>query len=324
MTQPTFSQTDYVGNTIYGSFLSPAFSGDSVAFNKQLVFRMYQRKLLEVAVSRFKWTGLPETVDARFLELTLNVNGLAVIRETEEFPPMAYRAAPRGINNIQDNPTGYLLYQDGLRKIDEVSALEPLVPVWSSLLRYPDLDVINYHAGMVCELMTTFRSNTINMRTPTIFYVSADNKLSAENIQRQIVEGQPFIKAFDDMGRSLQDMIGIVNLGIHETALQRIKASKNEIWRDCLTMLGISNVPTDKKERLVTDEVQGNEGEVERFREISLIPRKLAAEKISKMFDVSCSVEWNGEVGQPRDPMDAMMGDNPDGGDDNGFVHTEA
>ena len=39
---------------------------------------MYKRIMSEMSMNRFSWTGLPDTVDRRYLEATLMYDGLAV------------------------------------------------------------------------------------------------------------------------------------------------------------------------------------------------------------------------------------------------------
>ena len=44
----------------------------------------YYDRLTELAISMFEWSNLPETVDARFLELALFGEGMAVFFKDEE------------------------------------------------------------------------------------------------------------------------------------------------------------------------------------------------------------------------------------------------
>ena len=41
-------------------------------------YQHYYNRLTELAISMFEWTGLPDSVDPRFLELTLFSDGMAV------------------------------------------------------------------------------------------------------------------------------------------------------------------------------------------------------------------------------------------------------
>ena len=46
-------------------------------------FRQYYNRLVELSISMFEWKNLPNTIDPRFLELTLFTDGQAVFFEDE-------------------------------------------------------------------------------------------------------------------------------------------------------------------------------------------------------------------------------------------------
>ena len=78
---------------------------------------------------------------------------------------------------------------------------------------------------------------------------------------------------------------------------------KSEYWNEALTYLGISNVNTTKKERMVTDEVIRNMGGTIASRYSRLEMRRQACEQINKMFglDIWCNYradyrEADGEI----------------------------
>ena len=56
---------------------------DSAVGNK-MSYMTYYAQLLEIAISRFKWINLPDTVDARFLEVVLNTKGFALFFKDED------------------------------------------------------------------------------------------------------------------------------------------------------------------------------------------------------------------------------------------------
>ena len=47
-------------------------------------FRQYYNRLTELSISMFEWKNLPDTVDPRYLELTLFTDGQAVFFKDEE------------------------------------------------------------------------------------------------------------------------------------------------------------------------------------------------------------------------------------------------
>ena len=59
-----------------------------------------------------------------------------------------------------------------------------------------------------------------------------------------------------------------------------------------MTLLGIENANMDKKERLVSDEVNANNQQVIASRNIWLSERKKAIEELNKKFNLNASVEF--------------------------------
>ena len=67
---------------------------------------------------------------------------------------------------------------------------------------------------------------------------------------------------------------------------------KQAILRECMTMLGIENANMDKKERLVSDEVNANNQQVVASRNIWLEERKKAIKLLNEKFGLDASVEF--------------------------------
>ena len=67
---------------------------------------------------------------------------------------------------------------------------------------------------------------------------------------------------------------------------------KQAILRECMTLLGIENANMDKKERLVSDDVNANNQQVIASRNIWLSERKKAIEELNKKFNLNASVEF--------------------------------
>ena len=76
----------------------------------------------------------------------------------------------------------------------------------------------------------------------------------------------------------------------------QLQVQKMNIWNECLTYLGINNANTDKKERLISNEVDANDQLVEACGDIMLKARKEACERINKLFGTNISVERRTQI----------------------------
>ena len=64
-------------------------------------------------------------------------------------------------------------------------------------------------------------------------------------------------------------------------------------WNETLTLLGIMNVNSEKRERMVVEEASGASGQVLAMRAVALNERQRACERINKMYGLEVMCEWN-------------------------------
>ena len=76
---------------------------------------------------------------------------------------------------------------------------------------------------------------------------------------------------------------------------------KTQIWNEALTALGISNVNIVKKERLITDEVQRNQGGTVASRYSKLESRRQACRMINNMFGLNIWCDYREDYQLPDD-----------------------
>ena len=78
------------------------FYGDHFWQTDSYNFRTYNKNLdllLALAINRFRWVGLPETCDARYLERVLHRNGIATLSHKADDATPVYttlQALPNG------------------------------------------------------------------------------------------------------------------------------------------------------------------------------------------------------------------------------------
>lgn len=287
-------------DAVYNSIYAP-FANNPATNRLALLERMYMRILTELSVNRFKWVGLPDTVDERFLELTLFRRALAVFYWDEDFDKyMALRATGAGTINMYDNPTTFQVH--GNSTVNKHLPGNKCVPIWSNYLRAPDHDIVHIFSTKLAQIDRTIEINIDGMRYTHLVAVEENQRQTLTNIMRQHREGQPVIFGTQSM-QGIMEQVQAFNLGIDKDVVLNLQLSKTRIWNECMTMLGINNSNQDKKERLVADEVAANDDQVTSARGVSLNARKMAAEQINRMYKLSVDVGWNSQA-------DAMAGDN--------------
>lgn len=270
---------EYYANHLYGvTNNNPAMARESV------IERMYIRLLTELAANRFKWSGLPDSVDVRFLEMTLFRQALSVFYFDDRFGKFfALRGGSTNWVNMMDNPTGFLVVGNNFQS--KTVSSKNAVPIWANYVRVPDWDIVSIYSSKLANLDRSIEINSENARRNK-FVASAENqRLSYQNINRQIEEGQNNIQ----ISGPAQDLefVKTVDLGVNPDTIEKLHIVRTRLWNECMGLLGIENANQDKKERLVAAEVNANDDQTSMMRYVNLNARRMACDTINKRYGAS-------------------------------------
>jgi hypothetical protein len=324
---------DAVSEGYYAPFFTRGKQRNNTANNEEnLLVMMYERILGELAMNRFQWTGFPDYVDLRFIELTLHQYGLVVVFKdtgttirpgTDRI--FALRGTPTGQRTITDNPVSFTLTGPGMnQRFQGVQLSSRLcVPIWSNYFRQTDWDIISIYSRKLAKIDRTIDINMDSARRTKVLVYDENTRLTAENLNRQINEGQPTVRVKYDIGSMMQAL----DLGVEPKSLETLSVLRARIWSEAMGLLGINNANQDKKERLVESEVDANVDQVENMRRVNLNARQYACMQMQKMFPEelgNVSVDYFTTITAPDLPEQgevmegAMMGE---GGRDDADIH---
>lgn len=300
------------GIKFYDDVLKTAFNRfkkNPSAQRQAMIEEMYRVLLLNLAVSRFKWVGLPEEIDDRFLEMTLSRYALALFYKNPDYDKfMAVKATPAGWYNVYDNPTAYQPY--GNRFTSKRILAQNAVPIWANDVRLPhDLQVIGIYASKFANLDRTVEINSENARQPKIAAIPENARLSMVNFNRQLDEGTPFIQIGGGSNiQNLADMITAFDLGVNPDLIEKVHLVRTRLWNECMGLLGIENANQDKKERLVAAEVGANDDQTSMMRHVNLNARRRAADQINRKWGLDVGVAYHTDVDKINDALiDALQ-----------------
>jgi hypothetical protein len=137
--------------------------------------------------------------------------------------------------------------------------------------------------------------NLVNTKSGIVF--GAENKAQAETYKKmfdQVASGQPGVvvgkNLFDDTGKPMWTPFSanVKNEYIADMVLSDMRKIESMFDTD----IGIPNANTDKRERLVTDEVNANNVETALRPMYWLEQLKKSVEETKAMFDINLSVDW--------------------------------
>ena len=265
----------------------------------------FRRYLLQKAISRFKWT-MPEEWDQNYFLYVLYCWGYIAIVNTDKFGVIPQGCTLKGYN-VMYQPRQAVIANPLLRGI-----LEPEIGVDCALIKLtPDyggiMDIVNFYGDMMALCAESAATNLINSKLAYVF--TAKDKAAAESLKKlydNIASGLPAV---------VQDkaLLDDDNKPAWQTFAQDLRA--NFISPDILDELrtweyafdqkvGFRTANTEKRERLISDEVNAQAEEVASMAELWLDELKRGVAKARELFlipEENFNVEWRFPGGATND-----------------------
>ena len=260
--------------------------GESAITNNR-TFILFYNRLTELAINSFEWINLPDTCDPRYLELCLFENGQAVFFRDDVVGFLALACAASSPFDVYNVPTlrrAYAAngYQNNLTNKDSVI-------IYNNYLRTNCLLEVQQYARRLYEIQRTIDVNVSAQKTPLLIQCNENQRLTLKNVYMQFSGNEPVIFGEKNI---IPDSVKVLNTSAPYVS-DKLQILKRQIWNEALTFLGIENSNTEKKERLVTDEINSNLGSVYAQRMARLNARKDACKKINAMFGLNVDVRYN-------------------------------
>ena len=234
----------------------------------------------------FEWKNLPPTIDERFLELTLFEDGHAIFFKDEEIGYLALQVVPGGRLDVYRVPIQRRAfsvngYQRDLTKDNSVI-------IYNNFLRTNSILDVKMFSKRLWNLDRIIDINANAQKTPVLLQGTEQQRLTLLNLYKEYDGNSPVI-----FGDKNLDVNSLKALSTHAPYVaDKIYELKTQMWNEALTYLGISNVSIQKKERLITDEIQRNQGGTIASRFARLEMRRKACKEINEMFGLDISVDF--------------------------------
>lgn len=256
------------------------------AYMNNRTFQQYYNRLTELALSMFEWKNLPSSVDARFLEMCLYKDGKAIFFKDEVLGYLGLQCTINGelnVYRIPINRRAYAVngYQKQLNENDSVI-------IYNNYIRTNSMLDVEMFSKRLYNLDRAIDVNANAQKTPVLIQCDENQRLIMKNLYKQYEGNEPFI--FGAKGLDA-NALKVLQTGAPYVA-DKLYELKTQLWNEALTYLGISNINTVKKERMIADEVARNQGGVVASRYSRLEARRQACKQINEMFDLDIWVDY--------------------------------
>ena len=252
----------------------------------------FRRYLMQLAMSVFKWT-MPETWDADYFRAVLYCYGYIAVFDTAKFGVIPQQCGLGGYN-IFYRPTTALIANPLLDTRDLEIGKDCVV------IRFqPDyrgiLDLVSYYGNMMALTAETAGINILNSKFSYVFV--AGNKSAAESLKKlydQLASGNPM--AVYDKNLNKQDGTRPWEMFTQNLRENYIAA---DLFADLIklenqfkSIVGIPNSNTEKRERLITSEVESNDVSTGSRAAQWLERLQDGCARARDMFGIDLSVDW--------------------------------
>ena len=270
-------------------------------------YYQYVERLTELAISRIIWHNLPKTVDERYLELHLFTDGQMIYFNDDVIGNLCLNCTMSGRFDVYGYPIlrrAYSAYNNYKKMLKPDNS----VIIFNNLMRTNSILDVKMFALRLYNLDRTIDINVNAQKTPVLIMCDENERLTMQNLYKQWEGNEPVI--FGDKNLNVKG-VQVLKTDAPYVA-DKLYELKCNIWNEALTYLGISNIIVNKKERMITDEVERNQGGVLANRFPYLNPREKAVIDINEMFGTDLSVEfredWSGfDLSMPN--VDVKVGD---------------
>lgn len=258
----------------------------------------YKRLLYFKIYSKFKFT-LPEEWKKNWFRFFLFHCGSISVLYTNEY---GWVCMPYGVTKfgIYYQPIAFTVSNHLFTspKTGIVGVNGGIVHVFDDFLGFDD--IVTRYAEKLAQCDKDININLMNANIS--MQVDVDNKKEADEIKEayaRATQGEPLVltkkKVMKDGFKPLFPKAKDTFIG---NDLQTLKRS---IINEFLTEIGIMNANTDKKERLITDEVNANNEETKTLVEVALENIKKCFDEINKISGLGLKVELNNYGGDKDD-----------------------
>lgn len=257
-------------------------------------YHYFRRYLLQKAMSVFRWR-LPEWWSMDYFLYCLYCWGVVAVIETDRFGVIPQGCGLRGYD-VQYQPTNAVIANPLLKgltspRIGTECVLFKLKPDFGNIM-----DLVGYYAEAMTLASQSMSINILNSKLSYVF--TANNKAAAESFKKlydQMAEGQPAVvqdkNLLLDDGHTPAWMPWEQDVGSNYIA-DRLLTDLRKLEAEFDTKIGLPSANTDKRERLISDEVNANAAETYAPSAADLERWQYECLRVSDLFDVDMWVDW--------------------------------
>lgn len=253
-----------------------------------LTFTDYYYRLKNLALSMFEYENLPEGMKPEYIEKPLYSEGFCMLYKDDTIGYAALKCLKEGINEFGEPIDLIPSSSSGLVEAKPYRNGVEAIFVKNNKTEVPTDFTIKMFAFRLAELTRTIDINVEAQKTPILITCSDKTKNSLKVVYKNYQGKEPVI--YVDKSLNTGECLQVFKTDA-PIVFDKLQLQKHAIWNEAMTFLGIQNANQDKKERLVDDEVQANNEQVELSGDVFLQSRQEAVEAFNELFCTKIKVK---------------------------------
>lgn len=245
-------------------------------------------EMLTLAENVFEFKNLPDIIDVGYVNRVLLQNGsIAFFYDDALDSVVALPYDTIGKLDIYGRPINIMARAQNGTYYKRLNKDE-FVIMYDNSSRYPLYANIMQRAERIALIKKTEDINVFQQRTPRIWKVPQEQKVTFEHMINDIDAGMEQVAAYKSM--DLDELSVVMSPAPYIT--DKLDEHLDKEWAEFYRLIGISSVTESKKERLITDEVNYSIGGNIASRFSRFTPRKQAVDLINKKWDLNIEVGY--------------------------------
>ena len=235
----------------------------------------YRSKYFSLFMNGYEFDGL-DYQQQRFLLSQLWEKGTIACFILEgskpiSFPEMVQLVKLRGVNFIPTTP----------QRVNQ-----DVVIGWGHSSHMPIRSIVEFYVDKITEVEITARMNLETHKLPRLIACSPEDRKRVEELMNKIQDGVP--QLFLDVN-DIKAIQNVLQSG-GEFIVDKLFTYKQNLERELMTILGIDNIGTLKRERQNNDEVNANNEEIDNGGDCFVDEMNIFCKQVSDVLGYKISV----------------------------------
>ena len=265
---------------------------------RQIIKNHFMKKFEIIALNLFSWENLPPTIEERYIEKALFNKGLVCLVDDNNFGQIVVGCSYSQNMNIWGEPTEVIT--SGFNYVKTFSIENTLntnaylefgnknaIVCQNNDLAISTREILEYYVNKLVEVELSTFTNVYLQKFPFLINTTRDNEQTMRTLISKVDKGEPYIM-YNKKIADLSNAVDVFNLNVPFVA-DKLMQYRFETEREIYTLFGFNN-NFEKKERLLTDEVNSNNDFINCNIDSMYKKRKQFAELMNKKYG------WNVQV----------------------------